>query len=274
MTFWVCLRRKECNSMGTARGIIKYGLYFFIAAWMFALGVMVGRGSSPVTFDTESFQDRLETIAREFGENETPEEKVDLKFYDALNSPVRHEVSGRKERSGEIVPKREVFSPEAILNRETAGTVPVKTSKKSATFNRAAVSVVKKKAKPVAAPRKSDPAIADQPKTKKALATIPKQKTVSVTKGKTAVKETKAVTSQVGRYTIQVAAYKAFKDAVTQMAILEKKGFDAYRVKGTKDGMVWYRVRTGAFKDYQAAAAQLKKLKQAKIDGMIIKKDE
>ncbi len=260
--------------MGTVRVFIKYGLYFIIAAWMFALGIMVGRGSSPVTFDTESFQDRLETIAREFGEKETPEERVDLKFYDALNSPVRHEVSGRKERSGEIVPKREVFSPEAILGQKATGNVPVKTSKKSATLNRHAVVVAKKKAKSVADSGKSAPEAVNLPKTKKALATVPKQKTASVTKAKTRANDTKAVTSQAGRYTIQVAAYKAFSDAVTQMAILEKKGFDAYRVKGKKGGVVWYRVRTGAFKDYQSAAAQLGKLKQAKIDGMIIKKDE
>ncbi|MCG8635940.1 MAG: SPOR domain-containing protein [Desulfobacterales bacterium] len=252
--------------MGTARGIIKYGLYFFIAVWMFALGVMVGRGTSPVTFDTESFQERLETIAREFGERETPDEKPDLKFYDALNSPVRHEVSGRKEGAGEIVPKKEVFSPESILNQDTPGGVPVKTSKKSATLNRDAVAIVKKKDSPGAAPA------VIPPKTKKAVPKVLKQKEVPAARNSDEKAGTPASTQ--GRYTIQVAAYKAFSDAVTQMAVLEKKGFKAYRVKGSKDGTVWYRVRTGAFKDYKSAAAQLEKLKKAKIAGMIIKKDK
>ena len=54
---------------------------------MFFLGIMVGRGTSPVTFDTQKFQKRLETIASEFGEKKDTPEKVDLKFYDVLDQP-------------------------------------------------------------------------------------------------------------------------------------------------------------------------------------------
>ncbi|MCK5836987.1 MAG: hypothetical protein KAH09_06940 [Desulfobacula sp.] len=43
--------------------ILKYLIYTFIAGWMFLLGIMVGRGTSPVTFDTQKFQKRLEAIA-------------------------------------------------------------------------------------------------------------------------------------------------------------------------------------------------------------------
>lgn len=254
--------------MGRVKGILKYGLYFFIGAWMFALGVMVGRGSSPITFDTENFQDRLQTIAREFGETEPSDQKVDLKFYDALNSPVRHEISARKQGADEIVPKREVFSPETLPGREAPGSVPVKTGKKQATMNRDAVAQAKTKTKTAMETAKA-------PKAKK---TTPSQSKPQVsTRKDTATKTGAGQTAQqsgTGRYTIQVAAYKAFKDAVTQMAILEQKGFEAYRVKGEKNGVTWYRVRTGAFNDYKSAAAQLKKLKQAKIDGMIIKKDK
>lgn len=231
--------------MGTARGIIRYGIYLFIAGWMFALGVMVGRGTSPVTFDTESFQARLENIAREFGRQAPPDAPVDLEFYDALNNPVRHEISGRQ-------PKE----------RETPlETVPVKTGMKKATF-KPGVTAGPSPKKTVAGPaQKTADVKAPAPLKSKAVP----GKTVPPATGK---KQNPA------RYTIQVAAYKDMKDAIAQMAMIEKKGVSAYRVTAEKDGIVWYRVRTGGFSDYSSAAAGLKKLKQAKIDGMIIKKDE
>ena len=243
--------------MGTAKVVIKYGLYLFIAVWMFALGVMVGRGTSPVTFDTESFQDRLETIAREFGKDETPEAPVDLEFYDALNSPVRHEVKGGRKKTAEIVPAKPDSTKSAASKPDGTSTqgvadVPVKMSKKQATFNRAEVSA---KRKAVPTPKPAKPAI----------------KTASATKPKEKRAKEPAVT---GGYTIQVAAYKDMKDAITQIAVLEKKGFPAYRVQAKRSDGVWYRVRTGVFTDYASAATGLKKLKQAKINGMIIKKDE
>lgn len=70
---------------------------------MFALGVMVGRGTSPVTFDTRGFQARLEAIAREYGSQKEVEQKVDLKFYDVLNRPADQAMKSKK--AGEIQPK-------------------------------------------------------------------------------------------------------------------------------------------------------------------------
>ncbi|MBU2430462.1 MAG: hypothetical protein KKH99_07195, partial [Proteobacteria bacterium] len=85
-------------------GILKYSIYVFIAGWMFFLGIMVGRGNSPVTFDTHKFQDRLQTIASQFGhENEEPK-KIELKFYDALEKP---SVEGPEaKQTSEIIPEK------------------------------------------------------------------------------------------------------------------------------------------------------------------------
>jgi len=194
------------------KGILKYSIYIFIAAWMFVLGIMVGRGSSPVEFDTHKFQKRLEIIAREFGKKET-NKKVELKFYDVLDRPVQEEAGPPEKNPLEIIPKKE-----PIL---IADTIPVKISRKRLTY---------------------------------------KQKTDKK--------------NQNGKYTIQIAAYKEFKEAVSQMAILEKKGFSSYRIKGKKDGQTWYRVRTGSFLSYAQAKKFKEKLKKAKINSMIIKKED
>jgi cell division protein FtsN len=253
------------------KAILKYGLYFFLGLWMFGLGVMVGRDNSPITFDTRGFQARLETIVKEYGNQAPSEEKVDLKFYDALNNPVRHEIKGRQGKAGEIVPKREP----PVLSAPSRE-IPVKLSKKQASLNQDLLAEVQKKS---LAPKPKPAASPEEPKVKKAMSKPGKS---SVSKaGSTAVsttggKKAKADKPKVpaGKYTIQVAAYKDFKDAVTQMAILEKKGIDAYRIRGEKGGITWYRVRTGAFTDYDAAKAGLEKLNQARVGGMIIKKEE
>jgi len=240
---------------------------------MFVLGVMVGRETAPVTFDTRGVQARLEAIAREYGQQGETEQKVDLNFYDALNNPVRHEVKGRVKKNSEILPR-----PEPLLvsdGKANAGPdeVPVKLSKKHESLNRELLAEFKKKAGrmkkvPEAGPVvKAAQNIQIASKEKKTLKAKDNARNVQKTTPPASAPE------KTGSYTIQVAAYKAFKDAVSQMAALEKKGIDAYRIKGEKDGATWYRVRTGAFSDYQAAAARLQELKQAKVNGMIIKKE-
>jgi len=224
--------------------ILKYLIYLFIAGWMFLLGIMVGRGSSPVTFDTQKFQKRLEVIANEFGEKKGVRKKIDLKFYDVLDSPVPEERVPPKNKPLEIIPKREAIT--------IAGEIPIKTSRKKQTFN-------KKANKTKSSTKGLKPAEI-------------KTKSLSLKKAKPSeqLTEKKVLKS---RYTIQIAAYKEFKDAVTQMAILEKKGFSSYRIKGQKESVTWYRVRTGSFATYDEAKKMKEKLKKAKINSMIMKKE-
>ena len=40
----------------------RYLLVFFVAAWMFVLGVLVGRGTAPVHFDTQALQEELAAL--------------------------------------------------------------------------------------------------------------------------------------------------------------------------------------------------------------------
>ncbi len=243
------------------KGILKYSIYLFIAGWMFLLGIMVGRGNSPVTFDTQEFQNRLETIAEEFGKTKEQKEKVELKFYDVLEKPVPEEGLTPKKNSKEIIPKKESDLVHAKEN--------VKTSLKKQTFKRqdalakespeTSINNIQKKTNT----QKKAPAKQSSKPAEKKAATIAVKKPEQI----------KKATPQSGKYTIQIAAYKNFKDAVTQMAVLEKKGFSSYRVKGQKDGETWYRVRTGSFATYDEAKSFKQKLKKAKINSMILKKD-
>ena len=224
--------------MPSIKGILKYGLYFFIALWMFVLGIMVGRGNSPVSFDTSGFQARLENIAAEFGKNDK-EKQIELKFYDVLDKPVTAQKPSVKKETAEIVPVNEVPDEQK--------TPDIKLSTKRKTF----------KARP---PEKTAPKNVEPPKQQKV------QKKANQIKP--APKPSKS-----GVYTVQIAAYKDFKDAVTQMAALEKKGVESYRVKALKDGQTWYRVRSGSFASLEEAKKYQVKLNQKKIKAMIIKRD-
>ena len=74
-----------------------------------------------------------------------------------------------------------------------------------------------------------------------------------------------------GIYTIQIAAYKEFKDAISQMALLDEKGFSSYCEKGEKNGVAFYRVRTGSFANWEEAEKMKEKLNKARIKAQIIK---
>lgn len=225
-------------------------MYIFIAGWIFLLGVMVGRGTSPVEFDTLKFQKRLETIAREFGKKKEPQKKIDLKFYEVLDHPVPEEGPVPKKNSMEIIPKKE---PAAATD-----VIPEKKSRKKTTI---------KKQENISSPdseiKKPLPVNNPEP-----VPVISKSADLQKTKAQVPVMRPDI---SKGAYTIQVSAHSAFKDAVTQMALLEEKGFSTYRVKGEKDGVTWYRVRTGSFASYDEAKAFQEKLDKAQIKSMIIK---
>jgi len=74
-------------------------------------------------------------------------------------------------------------------------------------------------------------------------------------------------------YTIQIAAYKSLADAVQQMKALKSKGFTTYRTMGKTGNTIWHRVRAGSFESRKAAEKALQKLNNARVKGMIIKKE-
>lgn len=235
-------------------GVLKYIIYGFTGGWLFLLGVMAGRGTAPVTFETRDFQERLKTIVEAYGDPEAlsdPDEKMELRYYDALSDeqgfeemviPVPADVAddtpvdaGRLKTGSGKTPVHDT------RDMTPADEIPVKISKKAATFNK---SLAAKQAGPV-----------------------PQESGTGVSAEKT------EETGFQGRYTIQVAAFRSFRDAVTQMAELEKKGFSATRTAKEMDGTTWYRVRIGEFSSRDAAAGYLDQLNQAGVSGMIITKD-
>ncbi len=102
----------------TRKGVgIWVCLIFFISAWMFILGILVGRGTAPVHFDMEKLQKELAALKKQVIKKEQDQFKIDSKaasnkqdlgFYEAL-----------KDIKNEAVPHSPIFEqkkrPEKIV---------------------------------------------------------------------------------------------------------------------------------------------------------------
>ncbi len=221
------------------KGIRKYLIYACIAGWMFFLGVVVGRGTSPVTFDTKEFSKRLEKIANVPGPKKEVSKKVDFKFYEDLdNSTTQEKLTSKNPIPANIPEKETVKEPPREPVKEAVKEIAKETRKETA----------------------------------KEVKKAPVKEPVKEIK-KESLKEPAKEVKKEPPYTIQIAAYKSFQEAVSKMAALEEKGFSSYRVKGEKDGIAMYRVKIGPFETYEAAKEFKIRLDKAKIDAMIMKRE-
>jgi cell division protein FtsN len=209
---------------------------FLICAWMFTIGVLVGRGTSPLKIDINELQKKLDAAMGELKRKEQGQTRVKpdpdqdppgFDFYESLPQNPEH---------GEIseVPPVEKKPPQ-----------PKKSSMKRQTKTQ------KKIPEQAEAPPKK-PAEKSKPQP-----TAPKSKAASGAKP----------------YTIQVAAFRTAGEADKLVTELKQKGFSAYRAIGKVPGKgIWYRVRVGEFKNREVAKNTLEKLKAAGQEVMWVEK--
>lgn len=253
---------------------------------MFGLGVFVGRSSSPVLFETRPFQEHLGQMISDFSAKLPEKGKVDLKFYDVLDEPVYYPVKGKTDDSGEITPGPETGKTASITppqNHSQPEDIPVKRSRKLATWHNAGQGYKSETAQASSPQKKSAPVKTDKKDSEKQTVSrispkVLKSKNQTGKKTDAVPKETKPDTAKTpasanDEYTIQVASYKNLNDALAQMVHLNEKGIVSYRASVKINGKTWYRVRTGAFSDYKSAQAGLAKLAGAGIGGMVVKKE-
>jgi len=219
----------ELKQHGTA---IWIGMIVFSSAWMFVLGIFVGRGTAPVKFDIEKLQKELialkEIVIKEEQKrfkvySEAAQKKTNLGFYEAL----KETKSGAGLQTEIPKQTKKPASKKAVSKRKTP-----KSSQKS----RSQSAAVAKKA--------PDGKIADS--------------------GKTGGSEK--------NLTIQIASLRKAKSADEMVAKLKNRGYRAYRTIGKIPGKgVWYRVRVGYYKNRADAETTLKKLKKDNLTAYLVK---
>ena len=226
---------------------------FFLCAWMFILGILVGRGTAPVKFDIAAIEKKIEASKKDDPGKPVKKpaqrdpaalkDKTKLEFYEAL-----------KENSEDT--KVPVLPKPKIIKQKIEKPDPKTGSPKP----------------PETAPQKpaSDKAVSKKTGEQKTAPPItPKKETPAKPKADAGKK-----TSPPGPiYTIQAASVKNAKDADQLIAKLKKSGYPAYRAIGKVPGKgIWFRIRIGEYDSKVEARRTLDKLKKLGLKPILVKK--
>jgi cell division protein FtsN len=204
---------------------------FFLCAWMFVLGVLVGRGTAPLKFDLAAIQKKIAAPKKALPEKQNqvrPQEKADvvkdktkLEFYEALKED-------KEDTKVSVRPK-----PKDGERKDAKPAEKAAASLKSAP--------------------QSQPSRRPQAKAPSAKKAVAKTNTTGPT------------------YTIQAASVRNAKDADRLIAKLKKQGYPAYRAIAKVQGKgVWFRVRIGSYKSKSAAHQTLSKLKKDGLKPILV----
>jgi cell division septation protein DedD len=212
---------------------------FIISAWMFGVGVMVGRGTAPVQFDLDQLKKQVESLSkaksetRPGGTQEKPaqmKEKTGLDFYEILPK-------NREDPDGLNIQK----SPSAAAKPEPQTQKPAEQP----------ASV--KPEKPSAPPPAAAPAPPPAPAPAAAAASAPE------VPGKP--------------FTVQVSAVKSEEEARRLLDKLRQSGYAAYvEPIATPDKGTLYRVRMGEFPSREFARSTLDRLQKDGFTPVIVPK--
>jgi len=229
--------KKKSSKKQTRKGLILWiGLTLFFCAWMFVLGILVGREMVPVKFDIEKLQNELAALKEAVIKKELDQYKIDSNTDDSKTKMGFYE--SLKKTGGE-----------AGLKNDTIKRQEKPEPKKTASL--------KKKKTPI-------------PKTGPAL----KAKTSDLKRVTQNNPPAVARHERAGsKFTIQAASLRDSRIADKLVSRLKKKGYPAYRIIGKIPGKgIWYRVRVGYFKSRSEAGPTLNRLKKEKMNAIIVQR--
>jgi len=216
----------------------RYLLVFFVAGWMFILGVLVGRGTAPVNFDTQALQKELANLRNAMMQKEREaverairgeDKQKKLEFYKALRTD--------EPDTAIATPEPEATSPEPPAAEPTKAAGESPTHKKKAAVM----------AKSAARTRNPKPPIPPKPQTP---------------------------APSKGQFAIQVVAMKDGAAAERIVANLKKDGYSAYLSRIVIPGKgLWFRVRVGSYPSRGHAAADMQRLVQSKKKPILVKNE-
>ena len=215
---------------------------FFLCAWMFVLGVLVGRDTAPVKFDIQKLKQKIsdtrsqaQTVPPEKTTREevTVKDETKLGFYERLPEDQQDikvpEIKKKAADQQKSTGSSDVKTPDASTQKPVQ-----KTKTKKASESKVAATQKKKKAPTAVTPKKPSGPV----------------------------------------YTVQAAAVKKMEDADQLVTKLKKKGYPAYRAIGkVPDKGIWFRVRVGKYQSRTEAKKTQQKLRKLGLKPIIVKQD-
>lgn len=225
----------------------RWGLIFLVSAWMFLLGILVGRGTAPLHFEFDSLQKELIALRDEDAAEAQRRLRIDTESLSGQPELGFHEALKESDESEGIAGKPVVSAQETetaskpIENKTplvTKGPLPSKAE--------------------VKADRNPSSSSAKKPAEKAPSDGKPMDTAATSPGGE-------------GKFTVQVASFREAEDADRLVAALKKKHYPAYRIAGIiPDKGIWHRVRVGGFDSSAAAKAMVKKLKSDRITAFVV----
>lgn len=249
-------RSGDDTRMGEDR---TWGLFLAgVSVFMFVLGVLVGRGSAPVTFDIPDMEARIHALLKTVPES-AGQDVPELAFFEALKQA--------EVREPETLPVKTQRFP-----REKDGIARGAVSLETDALDRQNSSSGQAEGLPGAGASAPVSSVSEVP----AGGTKKTESPERGERGKPSVPVEKPASPppvpQEGAYTIQVAAVKKPEDAALLVRRFRDQGYAAYAVTGTDaEGGVWYRVRVGRFESRDAAGPVLVKLASDQVRGFVLR---
>ncbi|MEJ2657632.1 MAG: SPOR domain-containing protein [Desulfobacterales bacterium] len=230
---------KSSRKQKKKRLIPWIGLTLFACAWMFVLGIFVGREMVPVRFDIEKLQKELGALKETVIKKELDQYKIDsnadvtktkMKFYESLKKTDRID----NLKNTEVKPQKKTL-PEKVVSLPPS---KVPSQKQKSGLRKASQDN----------PLAGAGSLAGQ------------------------AKRGDQRNEGAGQsFTIQVASTRDSGEADKLVNKLKKQGYPAYRSIGNISGKgTWYRVRMGYFKNKTEAGLMLRRLKEEKINAIIV----
>jgi cell division septation protein DedD len=252
--------KEEKNSGSDTGGGREWGLFIIgVSVFMFLLGVLVGRGTSPVTFDIPDMEARIHALFA--GKQErVGQEAPELAFFEALKQAdvePSETVPVKTQRfPGEKTPLSQASAPRGEENRRRFG-ISEETDTRP--------SPVQPSSAPLSSPQTAGREKKPAPPSEDMRGAMP-------VKPPAPLVPAPSRTLADGGYTIQVAAVKKPEDAALLVRRFRDQGYAAYAVTGTDgEGGVWYRVRVGRFGSRDAAGPVLEKLAAEQVRGFVLR---
>jgi cell division protein FtsN len=229
--------KKEFSKKQTRKGrILWIGLTLFVCAWMFVLGILVGREMVPVKFDIEKLQNELAALKEAVIKKELDQYKIDSDTDDSKTKMGFYETL---KKTGD----------EAGLKSDTIKHQEKSEPKKTASLQN------KKMPTQETGPDPKEKTLDSKKATQNNPPAVSKQERAGDT------------------FTIQIASLKDSGIADKLVSRLTKGGYPAYRSIGKIPGKgIWYRVRVGYFNSRSEAGPTLDRLKKEKIEAIIVQR--
>jgi cell division septation protein DedD len=244
-------KKRQAYLQLTRRGAYGSLLLIIVAcAWMFFVGVLVGRGTAPIHFDMEALSRELEALKQSSEEHR----RRQLESYAAaLEDQSALDVYAELKRSDDKL----TIDP-GLSRRVPAPSARTEAVAPAGRADRPAIPVIRRR-EGLRAKASGRPGLKFRPAVEGDAPPVTKSA------------GTKVPTGRHGRLTVQVAAIKDARAAAQMVARLRRAGFDAYQSKSALPGQgTWYRVRIGRYPDRQSAAGVMRRLEGQGVSPIVV----